>query len=154
MNKGAIFLICLAVVFSVGLIGGLFTGESVSSDWYESSKSGITPPDFAFPIVWNVLYFLIALSLYFAFTRARKKERKKVALIFGVNLILNALWSVLFFGLRKPWAAFVELIFLWLTIILMIFVVWKIDRKSAWLLVPYLLWVSFAGVLNLLFALG
>jgi translocator protein len=153
MKKVFIFLLCVVAVFLAGAIGGLFSSGAVSSDWYALNKPGITPPSFVFPIVWNVLYFLIAVSLFISWTKT-KKDKKKVAAVFGINLILNALWSVLFFGLRKPGYAFIDLIFLWVTIVLMIYTAEKIDRKAGWLLVPYLLWVSFAGVLNWLFAWG
>jgi tryptophan-rich sensory protein len=151
MRKVIIFLICLAVVFSAGFIGSVFTSGNVSGEWYQMNKPQITPPGFIFPIVWNILFFLIALSLFLAWTKAKKKEKKKVTFVFGVNLVLNLLWNVLFFGLRKPGFAFADLILLLVTIILMIFVAGRIDRKAGWLLVPYLLWVTFAGVLNFLF---
>ena len=151
MKKWLIFIICLVVVFAAGVIGSFANSGTTSSEWYEMNKPGITPPGFVFPIVWNILYFLIALSLYFAWTGARKKEKKKVAWVFGINLVLNALWSVLFFGFRKPGWAFVDLVLLWVSIWFMIFISGRIDKKASWLLVPYLLWVSFAGVLNWLF---
>jgi translocator protein len=151
MKKVIIFLICLAVVFSAGFIGSVFTSGNVNGEWYQMNKPQITPPNFVFPIVWNILFFLIALSLFFAWTKAKKGEKKKVALVFALNLILNVLWSILFFGLRRPDFAFADLILLWATIILMIFVAGRIDKKAGWLLAPYLLWVTFAGILNCLF---
>jgi benzodiazapine receptor len=86
--------------------------------------------------------------------KSKKKQKKIVAIVFGINLFLNTFWSYLFFELKKPNCAFFELILLWFSILSMIFVTRKIDKKSAWLLVPYLLWVSFAGILNYLIAFG
>ena len=143
-----VLIACLIIVYAVAFIGSLFTSPVTDSAWYLENKPDITPPNFVFPIVWNILFFLIALSLYFVWIKANKKQKKKVSLVFGINLVLNAFWSFLFFTLQKPSWAFAELIVLWLSIWFMIFTTWKIDKKSAWLLVPYLAWVSFAGVLN------
>lgn len=140
----------LLAVYSFALIGGVFTGAGPESAWYEAVKPGITPPDAAFPIAWNALYFLIALSLYFAWVRSEAAEKRRLAAVFGANLAFNALWSLLFFRLREPGLALFDLALIWLTIWLMLSVTWRIRRLSAFLLVPYLLWVSFAGVLNFL----
>jgi translocator protein len=144
-----ILIICLAVVFLTAFIGSLFTSGNTDSSWYSENKPSITPPNYVFPIVWNILFFLIALSLYFVWIKAKTKiQKKKIAIVFGINFFLNAFWSFLFFELQKPAWAFAELIILWLSIISIIFVTGRIDKKSGWLLVPYLLWVSFAGILN------
>lgn len=145
-----VLVICLVIVYGIAFIGSLFTSPNVNSDWYDSVRPALTPPAFVFPIVWNILFFLIALSLYFAWMASGKKEKKKVAFVFGFNLFLNALWSVFYFGMRNPLYAFVDLILIWITIVAMMIVVWRIEKKSFWLLVPYFLWVSFAGVLNYL----
>lgn len=142
-----ILIISFIIVIFAASVGSLFTDTGT---WYESRKSAITPPNFVFPIAWTTLFFLIALSLYFSWINSKKKDKQKVAFVFGINLFLNILWSVLFFGLKQPLFAFIDLILLWVSILVMIFVTWKIDRKAAWLLVPYLLWVSFAGLLNYL----
>jgi tryptophan-rich sensory protein len=145
-----VLLICILVVYSTAFIGSLFTSSSTGSQWYLDNKPDITPPNYVFPIVWNILFFLIALSLYFAWMKSKKKQKKKIAIVFGINLILNIIWSLLFFTLQKPLLAFAELIILWASIWIMIFTVRKISKTSMWLLVPYLVWVMFAGVLNLL----
>ena len=151
MNKILVFIICLVVVFSTAFIGSLFTMGNTNSAWYQNNRPAITPPNFVFPIVWNILFFLIALSLYFAWISG-KKSRKIVALLFGVNLALNMLWSYLFFSLQLPFYAFIEFILLWLSILAIFILGFKIDKKVSWLILPYLLWVSFAGILNWLFA--
>ena len=149
-----VLIICLAIVYGVAFLGSVFTSGNTGSEWYQGIKPAITPPNYIFPIVWNILFFLIALSLYSAWIKAKKKQKKIIALVFGINFFLNALWSYLFFGLKKPNYSFFELIILWFSIISMILITKKIDKKSAWLLIPYLLWVSFAGVLNYLIAFG
>ncbi len=149
-----IFLICLLIVFLiVGGIGGIFTSANTNTPWYDSIKPSITPPSIVFPIVWNILFLLIAFSLYFAWMNSRNKEQKtKVVLLFGINFILNIWWSVLFFELKLLQLAFVEVIIFWFSILALILFTRKISKKSAWLLVPYLLWVAFASVLTYLAA--
>jgi len=143
-----VIILCLVIVYSVAFVGSIFTSGNTGSQWYLENKPSITPPNFIFPIVWNILFFMIALSLYFVWIKSDKKQKKKVALVFGANLFLNVLWSFLFFTLQKPLFAFFELLLLLATIVLMIYVTWKINRKASYLLVPYFLWVCFAGVLN------
>lgn len=151
MINWKVLLICLLLVYSVAFIGSVFTSENVNTDWYENSKPSITPPNWVFPIVWNILFFLIALSLYISWIKSNKKQKKKIAIVFGINFLFNILWSVLYFTLRNPLFSFYELIiFLLPSIILMIFTTRKINKLSSYLLVPYLLWVTFAGVLNYL----
>lgn len=147
-----VLVLSLFIVYAVAFVGSLFTSPNTGIDWYESIKPSITPPNWVFLVVWNILFFLIALSLYFSWTSAKKKEKSKVAWVFATNLILNILWSAIFFGLRKPTFAFVELLLLWISIILMISTTHKINKLSSYLLWPYLLWVTFAGVLNFMIA--
>jgi len=147
-------IISLLIVFLfVGGIGSLFTSKNTNTDWYQSIKPSITPPSLVFPIVWNLLFLLISFSLYFAWTNSKNKlDKKKVILVFGINFILNILWSVLFFGLKMLQLAFVEVIIFWFSILAMILITRKISKKSAWLLVPYLIWVAFASILTYLAA--
>jgi len=153
MKKGMkikIFILCLVVVYLAAFFGSIFTSGSVNDEWYLSIKPSITPPNWVFPFVWNILFFLIAVSLYLVWTGVRKEKKKWVVFIFGGNLILNVLWSFLFFGLQNPLFAFVDLILLWASILVMIFFSYSINKKSSFLLLPYFIWVSFAGVLNFL----
>ncbi|MEM4271741.1 MAG: TspO/MBR family protein [Candidatus Pacearchaeota archaeon] len=143
-------VISFVAVFITAILGNLFTRDAIKSAWYESIKPSITPPNWMFPIVWTMLFVLIALSLFFVWKNAKKKDYRHIFIAYGGNLILNALWSLFYFGMRMPQLAFAEIILLWITILMMINVAWKIDRKAAWMLVPYLLWVSFAAVLNYL----
>ena len=139
------------IVFAVAFIGSLFTSSSTNTEWYNSIKPEITPPNWVFPIVWNILFLLIALSLYFVWINSKnKKDKKKIIAVFGINFILNIFWSILYFGLENPFLAFIEIFFLWSSIMLMVYVIYNINRKAGYLLIPYLLWVSFAIVLNYL----
>ncbi len=148
-----ILVLSLIIVYAVAGIGSIFTSGSVNSSWYQQIRPSITPPNFVFPIVWNVLFFLIGLSLYFNWINIKSKEQKgNIIMVFGINFILNILWSLLYFGLKNPSLAFFELILLWMSIFLMIKTSFKINKTAAYLLVPYLIWVSFAGILNYLSA--
>jgi translocator protein len=149
-----ILILSFVAVYFFAFVGGLFTFQNVTNNWYETIKPAITPPNWIFPIVWNILFFLIALSLYFAWTNSNKKQKLKITILFGINLLLNVLWSLIFFTLKNPLVAFFDLILFWTSIALMIFITWKINKKSAWLLVPYFLWASFAGILNYLIVFG
>lgn len=145
-----ILITSLLIVYSVAFIGSFFTSPNTNTGWYLDSRPDITPPDLVFPIVWNILFFLIAMSLYFSWINSNKSQKKKVAFVFGLNLFLNITWSFLFFVIRKPYLAFFELIILGLSILAMIYTTYKIDKKASYMLIPYLVWVTFAGVLNYL----
>lgn len=149
-NKIITFVLCLIIVYAAGIIGSLLSFNNTSSEWFDASKPSITPPSYFFPIVWNILYFMIAFSLFLAWTNSNKKDKLKVAWVFGINLVLNAVWTFLFFGLKNPTLAFIDIILIWITIVWMIVISYKIDKTSAYLLIPYLLWVSFATLLNYL----
>lgn len=150
-KKGSRFYVliaCLIIVYFIGFIGSIFTTGETSGAWYQSVKSSLTPPNWVFPIVWNILFFLIALSMYFAWINSERKQKLILIDLFGVNLIFNCLWSLLFFGLKDSFSAFVDIIIIWLSIIVLMFYTRKISRTASWLLLPYLIWVSFAAILN------
>jgi tryptophan-rich sensory protein len=152
MKKRNLYVLILSflIVFLVAFIGSIFTSFSVDSEWYYSIKPELTPPNWIFPVIWNILFFMIALSLFFSWIKANKKQKIKIAIVFGINLLLNVSWSFLFFFLKNPSLAFADLILLEFSIIAMIFTTGKIEKKSALLLIPYFLWIIFAGVLNYL----
>ncbi|MDP3881356.1 MAG: TspO/MBR family protein [Nanoarchaeota archaeon] len=146
-----VFIIALAISFGVAFIGSLITQEQVESDWYKSIKPGITPPDFVFPAVWNILFFLLALSMTFSWIFAHTKNQKqKVIWVYGINLLLNLLWSFFYFGLHNPLLAFIDILALIISIVAIMKVNWNMSRVSFWLILPYLIWVCFAAVLNFL----
>lgn len=148
-KKVLIFIACLIIVYFFALLGSIFTSSETNSAWYQSVKSNLTPPNWVFPIVWNILFLLIAISMFVAWTNSDAKKRRSLIMAYGINLIFNSIWSLLFFGLKNPLAAFFCLIAVWLSIILIMVKFSKI-KKVFWLLLPYLLWVSFAGILNYL----
>jgi len=126
-------------------VGSIFTTPAIPG-WYATlQKPSFSPPNFLFAPVWTTLYILMGISLALILN----KKNKTAIIFFVVQLVLNSLWSILFFGLKSPKLAFVEIIFLWLAILITILKFFKISKLAGWLFVPYLLWVSFASVLNL-----
>jgi len=139
----------VAVCLLAGTIGSIATSPAIPT-WYASlQKPFFSPPNWVFAPVWTLLYILMGVSAYLVWSRGFGDKRVKPALaVFGVQLFLNVLWSILFFGMRSPFYAFAEIIFLWLAIALAIARFYGISKNAAYLLVPYLLWVSFASLLN------
>jgi len=148
MNKYVKLTLSIILCLSAGFLGSFFTITSVGSWYSEINKPFFNPPNWIFGPVWTTLYILMGISLYLIWTNKNKKKETAIKLFF-TQLILNSLWSILFFGLQSPLLAFIEIIILWVAILLTIMKFHKISKTSAYLLVPYLLWVSFASILNL-----
>ncbi|MCL4360081.1 tryptophan-rich sensory protein [Patescibacteria group bacterium] len=134
---------------AAGIIGSFFTVSAIPG-WYATlHKPWFSPPNWVFGPVWTTLYALMGVALFLVWERGMTKSRVMGATyLFLLQLALNALWSILFFGLRNPGLAFWELVILWGSIVLTIRAFYRIRKSAAYFLVPYLLWVSFAGVLN------
>ncbi|MEI8011618.1 MAG: TspO/MBR family protein [Candidatus Omnitrophota bacterium] len=138
------FVLC----FGAAAVGSVFTAASVKS-WYSTiRKPAWNPPDKVFAPVWTILYLMMAVAGWMAWERLPGNILCLPMMLFVVQLILNAGWSALFFGLRKPGWAFMELMLLWVSILLTMTSFWNIYWLAGLLFLPYFLWVSFAGVLN------
>lgn len=134
----------------VGLLSTPFTIASIPT-WYATlNKPFFSPPNWIFGPVWTVLYALIGISFFLIWEKGfKKKQAKKAGIFFGIQLVLNFIWSILFFGFQSPLLAFIDIIILLIVIAFTIRAFYKISQNAAYLLVPYLVWVSFATVLNL-----
>ncbi|MFP9116497.1 TspO/MBR family protein [Flavobacterium sp. RNTU_13] len=150
MSKTMKILVMVATTLTLGYISGLVTQSSVNT-WYPTlNKPFFTPPNAVFPIAWSTLYVFmgIAAGLVWARIEVQTELVKKGLKFFAVQLALNMLWSYLFFGLKNPLVALIEVVLLWL----MIYETWhvfkRVDRIAGWLFVPYLAWVTYASVLN------
>ena len=132
-----------------GIIGGAFTASSVNT-WYPAlNKPWFNPPSWVFAPVWTALYLLMGISLFLIWRQVSEGIRAKEALIaFTTQLIFNGLWSVAFFGGRSPAGGLLVIAFLWIFIYWSIAEFWKISKPAAMLLLPYIVWVSFAALLN------
>lgn len=148
--------ISLAIPLLAGFVGSLLTSPSIRSGWYQSlPKPILVPPNWIFPIVWTALFVLMGIALYLVWVKKKQYPEKRLALLlFAVQLMLNLWWSLIFFHLQRPSWAFLEIILLWLSISATMIVFKRIDRRASWLLLPYLLWVTFAAFLNYGVALG
>jgi len=149
MSKALKLIISIFVCQGAGVIGSLFTSPTIST-WYATlQKPSFNPPNWIFSPVWILLFLLMGISLYLMWEKGFENKKAKTAFfIFGVQLILNILWSILFFYLQSPLYAFIEIIILWLAILLTIISFYNISKPAAYLLLPYILWVIFAGYLN------
>ena len=132
-----------------GIIGSVFTASSVST-WYAAlRKPSFTPPGWLFGPVWISLYALMGVAAYLVWRNGLNQREVRIALsLFVAQLILNALWSATFFGFRSPLAGLVDISALWVLIVLTIFYFLRVSATAGLLLVPYIVWVSFAAVLN------
>lgn len=140
-------VISLLISLGVGGIAGLIS--SGTSDLYSQlTLPALSPPSYVFPIVWTILYILMGISAYLIYTS--NSESKDTALkIYGVQLLLNFIWPLVFFNLNNYVLAFIILVLLWITVAVMIYYFYKISPAAAFLQIPYLLWLTFAGYLNL-----
>ncbi len=142
-------IICLAIPLGVGGLSSLLTMSSMGV--YDTfQKPPLSPPGWLFPVVWTILYLLMGYASYLVWMAKAKASLKQEALtLYGVQLALNFLWPLIFFRAQALLAAFGVLIMLWVVIYLTIRAFAKVRLLAADLLIPYLLWVSFAGYLNL-----
>ena len=141
------YVIFILFTEAVGALAGILTQNSMEA--YEAlTKPPLTPPSIVFPIVWGVLFLLMGIGAARIYL-SDKPGRKRALVIFGIQLAVNFFWSLLFFNLQALGFSFIWLTGLWILIILMIVSFWKVDRLAALLQIPYLLWVTFAGYLNL-----
>ncbi len=131
-----------------GVLGSFFTISAITT-WYATlNKPSFSPPNFLFGPVWTALYALMGISLYLVW-KSKDKSKLRAVHLFFIQLGLNAVWPIIFFGLKSPGLAFIEITALWVAIFLTVLAFQKISKVAAYLLYPYLTWVSFATILNL-----
>ena len=141
-------LISILIVFSFGFIGSFFTTSSITT-WYAFiNKPLFSPPNWIFAPVWTLLYILMGVSAFLIWQKRDNLKTKQALIFYGIQLILNALWSIIFFGMHNPGLALLEIIILWLFILITLIKFYKINKTAGLLFIPYLLWVSFALILN------
>lgn len=172
MKKVFKLVVSIVICQMAGVVGAIFTTPKIAT-WYATlNKPAFTPPGWFIGAIWTILFFLMGISLYLVWDKGWKpavssQEKKmkywnrfteklwkgtwreeNVVLIFALQLVLNILWSVLFFGLQSLGIAFFELLMLWWAILYTIANFYRISKPASYLLIPYIAWVSFAGVLN------
>jgi len=143
------FFISILIPLLVGAVAGMFTSSGVNG-WYAlANKPWFNPPNWIFAPVWTALYIMMGIAFFLIWKSGADKNIKQTAMaLFVVQLTINFFWSFIFFKLQQPGWAFAEIIVMWVMILLTIIWFGKISKAAAWLLVPYICWVSFASVLN------
>lgn len=167
------FIFAVGISELAGAVGALFTMPAIESGWYATlEKPALIPPSWVFGPVWTALYFLLGVSLYIVWAKNWKIQnplldkthkawnkiserlwrgdwqKQNIIAIFAMNYLFNILWSAVFFGLKNPGLGFFVILALWTSIVYLIANFYRISKLSAWLLLPYLAWVSFAVYLN------
>lgn len=143
-TKWLSLILWVGLCLLVGFTGSFFT----PGEWYQSlEKSSLTPPNIVFPVVWNILFILMGIAAWCIWGK-REQGVSFALFLFIVQLLLNILWSYLFFGIHRPDLALIEIIILWIVILFTVIAFFKADKVAGVLMLPYLAWVSFAIYLN------
>ncbi len=151
MKLNSFFKLIIAIVVCelAGIIGSIFTASAIPN-WYATlAKPALNPPSWIFGPVWTTLYALMGIAAFLVWKKGwDRTDARKALYVFGLQLVLNALWSIVFFGLQSPAWAFANIVLMWLAIVWTMILFYKISKPAVWLLMPYILWVSFAAYLN------
>ncbi len=150
MIKTCVRLICsILICQGAGALGALFTAPVTKSAWYiDLHKPFFQPPNWLFGPVWITLYLMMGVALFLLWQYGPRPFAAAVWWFFAIQLVLNSLWSALFFGLHSPGMALLEIVLLWWVILLTLRHLRPVSPPAYWLMMPYLVWVSFAAVLN------
>jgi tryptophan-rich sensory protein len=144
-----LLIITVAICLTAGVIGSFFTTPNIPTWYADLNKPWFTPPSWVFGPVWTILYILMGISLFLVLRKGWERRDVQIGTaVFGIQLVLNILWSYLFFGLRSPLYGLIGIVALWIAILATIVWFFRISRPAAILLVPYIAWVSIATALN------
>lgn len=148
-RQGIELVTAVIICEAAGLLGSVFTFSAIPT-WYASLvKPPLNPPSWIFGPVWTTLYALMGIAAFLVWQkRAKDKKADEALRVFALQLALNALWSILFFGIHQAGLAFLEIVLMWLAIVWTMIAFYRISKPAAYLLAPYILWVSFAAYLN------
>jgi len=151
--KWKLLILCILIPLAVGGIAGLISRDSMKI-FTTLNKPAISPPGWLFPIVWTILYILMGIASYLVLTSgAQHKKISDAIKVYGIQLFFNFFWTILFFNFELYFISFVWLVLLWVLIVITMIMFYRVSVPSAYLLIPYLLWVTFAGYLNISIAL-
>lgn len=142
------FFVSIGIPLGVGALSSLFTQDTMAQ-YQQLKQPSFAPPGWIFPVVWTILYILMGIASYMVYrTKGKQPDTKKALLLYITQLVVNFFWGILFFGLEWRGIALLWLLLLWLLIVLTAVRFYEIRKTAAFLMVPYILWVSFAGILN------
>lgn len=147
MNNSTKLVIAIAIPLLVGWIGGSVTASEIPTWYAHLNKPSWNPPSWLFAPVWTALYILMGIALYLVWKPATPFKATAIVL-FSIQMLLNFSWSYIFFAKHHAGWAFVDIMALWIAILLTIIAFGRISKTAAWLLLPYIFWVTFASVLN------
>ena len=147
MIKVKSLLTSLAISLGVGVISGIITRNDTKILFNEINKPSFSPPGWLFPVVWTILFILMGISSYIIYESNCPYKNTSLS-VYATQLVFNFLWSIIFFSFKELFFASIWIIFLWILILIMIIMFSKCSKKAAFLQIPYLLWVTFAAVLN------
>ncbi len=142
-------VISLLITLGVGAIAGYATATNINTWYPHLQKPSFNPPNWIFAPVWTLLYILMGISLYLVWKQPASSERNRALSFFFIQLFLNFCWSFIFFNYHQIALAMVDIILLWVMILITILLFSTFSKMASWVLVPYILWVSFATVLNI-----
>ena len=141
-------IISIVATVGIGSLGGIFTISEIPN-WYAGlNKPSFNPPNWLFGPVWTSLYTMMGVSFYLIWKQPANETRKKAIQLFMIHFVLNFFWSIIFFSIHAIGSALIEIIVMWIFILLTIIQFSKLSKVAAWLLVPYIAWVSFATILT------
>ncbi len=147
-SKGLKIFISLVACFGIGSLGGIFTIAEIPN-WYAGLvKPSFNPPNWLFGPVWSALYLMMGYAFFLVWKQPVSSQRNRALTLFIIQFVLNFCWSIIFFKMHFLGWALVEIILMWVAILLTILKFGKLSSTAAWLLVPYISWVSFATILN------
>lgn len=141
-------IISFSVVTVAAVVGSLATFSAIPTWYVTLHRTVLTPPNWVFGPVWTLLYILMAVAAFLVWKQAKTEESRQGLILFIEQLVLNVAWSVIFFGLHQILLAFVTIIILWLTIIVTTIWFFRVNKPAGYLMLPYIVWVSFASMLN------
>lgn len=140
-------IVCILIPLTSGGLSALLTSGSMQ-DFATVNKPPLSPPAWLFPVVWTVLFILMGIASYLVLTSSKPFGARTALTVYGIQLVFNFFWSIIFFNLEQYLFAFIWLVVLWILIIITTVLFYRISKPAGYLMIPYILWVTFAGYLN------
>lgn len=148
-------IIAILIPITIGLISAILTKNGTNA-FKTLNKPTLSPPAIVFPIAWTILYILMGIASYFLYKNEdylTSNNRRKALILYAIQLFFNFFWSIIFFNLKAYYFAFFWLLIMWILILLLLINSEKVDKKAFYLLLPYMIWTTFAGYLNIMIAI-
>lgn len=142
-------VVSVFVSLMAGVVGSAYTAPAIDSWYKDLNKPSFNPPSWVFAPVWTILYLVMGVAAFLVWREGLQNKAVRIGLgLFIFQLVLNTLWSFIFFGQQNPLAGFIEILVLWVAIAATIYFFYRVNPVAAYLMIPYILWVTFAAILN------